>query len=156
MQWDDLSLYMGEAWHFGFLQHFRKYFEAQKFSFSVDPADPNSNTNTFVLFPCYKINYLCIWGKLDILASFNISGNILRPKSFPLAFTLQIRSQIPTLLFCFSAIRLNISLYGVSLTFRLPSKFQEIFWPQKFSFSSLTFWLPSTFQEIFWGTKSFL
>ena len=46
------------------------------FSFSVDPADPNSNTNTFVLFLCYKMNYLCIWVELDILASFNISFGI--------------------------------------------------------------------------------
>ena len=75
------------------------------FSFSVDPADPNLKTDTFVLLLCDKMTYLCIRGKLDISASFNIAGNILRPKSVPLAFTLQIRSQIPTLLFGYSAIR---------------------------------------------------
>ena len=134
---------MGEAWHFGFLQHFRKYFKAQnfffsvdpavpnlktetdvwllcnimtylyiwgkldisasfnisgnilgtqKFSFSVDSADLNSNTNTFVLLLCYKMNYLCIWGKLDISDSFNISVTILRPKSFPIVLTPYIRT----------------------------------------------------------------
>ena len=128
---------MGEAWHFGFLQHFRKYFEAKKFSFSIDPKALTSNTNPFVLLIGVKMSNLCIWGKLDILAFFNISGNIMRPKSFPLVLTPNLWSQIPTLLFYYSDLRWAISVYGGSLTFWFFSTFhfRKYFEAQRFSFS---------------------
>ena len=113
-------------WHFDFLQHFRKYFEAPKFSFSVDPKALTSNTNPFVLLLWFKMSNLCIWGKLDISAFFNISGNILRPNSFPLVLTPKLWPQIQTLLFYYSDLRWTISVYGGSLTFRLSLTFQVI------------------------------
>ena len=122
-----ISVYRGSL-TFRLSQHFRKYYEAQKFSFSLDPKALTSNTNPFVLLLWFKMSNLCIWGKLDILAFFNISGNIMRPKSFPLVLTQKLWPQIPTLLFYYSDLRWAISVYGGRLTFRLSSTFQEIFW----------------------------